>query len=87
MAQAVTFVPSENDTTTITTQVGDTVYVLDAKHQYKHTAHIVKRVRGNEAVTECTTWAHWGTVALQEKDCFIWCENGCMQAKRAQESN
>lgn len=81
---AVTFVPTTDGHTNISTQVGDTVYVLNNDGTYKHTAHIIRRVRGENAVTECTIWTWYGTVAPLEKDCFVWCENGCLQAKRAQ---
>jgi hypothetical protein len=45
-AQTVTYVPSENGTTTITTQPGDTVYVLNSRTAtYKHVLHRVRAYR------------------------------------------
>jgi hypothetical protein len=84
--QAQTFVPSEDGYTSITTQPGDTVYVMGQNGQYQHTAHIVRRVANGLAVTCCTIWARRGTVAPLERDCFVWCENGCRQARLQQDS-
>jgi hypothetical protein len=65
--------------------VGDIVYqVTDAGH-YKHTMHLVERidVRRNLAVTYCNRWL-FKAVASNPTDIAVWCENGCLQAKRAQ---
>lgn len=77
-APVVTFVPSENGTTSITTQVNDTVYVLNERTgTYKHTMHRVRRIDNGLAVTYCTIWARGGTVMPLESDCAVWCEYGC----------
>lgn len=74
----VTFVPSENGTTTITTQVNDTVYVRNSRNgTYKNIAHRVSRFSNGLAVTYCTIWCRAGTVMPLESDCFTWCTNGC----------
>lgn len=78
MSQPVTHVPTENGQTTITTQVGDTVYVLNSRDgTYKHTLHRVRRIAHGLAVTYCTVWARGGTVMPLESDCAVWCEYGC----------
>lgn len=76
--RAITHVPSEDGYTTITTQEGDTVYVLNCRDgTYRHTLHRVRRIDNGLAVTYCTVWARGGTVMPQEKDCAVWCEYGC----------
>jgi hypothetical protein len=75
---ALTYVPSENGTTTITTQPGDTVYVLNSRTAtYKHVLHRVDRIANGIAVTYCTIWARGGTVMPLETDCAVWCTHGC----------
>jgi hypothetical protein len=65
-------------------KVGDIVYaIMNHTRQYKHTMHLVKRVREDgEAVTYCTMWLTFGAVRSNPTDMAIWCENGCLQAKR-----
>lgn len=83
-AQPTTFVPSENGTTTITTQPGDTVYVLNSRTAtYKHVLHRVRRIAHGMAVTYCTVWARGGTVMPLETDCATWCTNGCKPQPQA----
>lgn len=74
----VTYVPAEDGYTTVTTQEGDTVYVLNSRTgTYKHTAHRVRRIDHGLAVTYCTIWARGGTVMPLETDAMVWCEYGC----------
>lgn len=74
----VTYVPSEDGYTTITTQVDDTVYVLHSgRGTYSHTLHRVRRIVNNVAVTYCLVWARGGTVMPKETDHAVWCTSGC----------
>ncbi len=84
---------SVKDETYTRIQEGDLVYIINRHGQYKHTAHVVRRLHeGGPAVTCCTIWIR-GTdsaVRVENEDSFVWCENGCLQAQRtktAQEGN
>jgi anaerobic selenocysteine-containing dehydrogenase len=60
---------------------GDRVYVVSRNGQYKHTAHVIRRINEQgHAVTKCTIWIRDYAVYSQDEDCFIWCENGCKPA-------
>lgn len=85
---ARTMVYDAQNGTAARARVDDIVYGLERDRTYKHTMHIVRRVREDgEAVTYCTIWLNYGAVKSDTSDCAVWCENGCLQAKRAQESN
>lgn len=83
MAQVTTFVPAENGATTISTQINDTVYVLNSRtNTYKHVAHRVARFYDGIAITYCDVWARGGTVMPLESDAMVWCERGCKPATK-----
>jgi hypothetical protein len=79
--RAITYVPSEDGYTTMSTQTGDTVYVRNSRDgTYKHVLHRVSAIVGDRAVMHCQVWAHGGTVMPLEKDCAVWCQRGCKPA-------
>ena len=86
MAATVAFNAHTGEQSTVA--VGDIVYNLQSNGQYKHTMHRVRRVdEHGRAVTCCTIWLRHGAVLSNTQDMAVWCENGCLQAQQAAQSN
>lgn len=80
MAAAQTINPQTGSLTF--TERGDTVYVLNSRTAtYKHIAHVVARMYNGVAIMQCDIWASGGTVSINPRDTFTWCNRGCTPRK------